>query len=55
MLSYKKNGNLRLFGGFATKKVTATLSSPSFMVEHVKKAMAGGFFFLFFCPYGLVH
>ncbi len=40
------NGDLRLFCGFAVKKVTATMLSPSYMVA---------VFFFFFVAYGLVH
>jgi hypothetical protein len=38
------------FGGFALKKVIATMSLLSFMVM-----VTGGFVFFFFGPYGLVH
>jgi hypothetical protein len=44
----KKMATCTYFGGFAPKKVTTVMSSLSFMVEHVKKAMVGGVFFLFF-------
>lgn len=51
----KKWATYDFFGGFVAKKVTRAISSPSYMVEHVKKAMSSSFRSCFFYRYGLVH
>jgi hypothetical protein len=54
------NGNMRLFGGFATKKVTIAMLLPSYMVMVASYYYYYYYYFilyfiLFFGPYGLVH
>jgi hypothetical protein len=50
MVLLQQNGNMRLFCGFATKKVMTTMSLPSFMVVLLwKKQWLEAVFSFFFC------
>jgi hypothetical protein len=60
MALLQQNGSLHLFCGFAVKKVTITMSSPSFMVVVLWKRRFFScdfflFFFVFCGAFGLVH